>query len=107
MADVRMVPSQQPRSIATLMRRRAPARTRAATTPRAADSVGVASPEYMEPITTMKIPNGGSRSLRVDLRPSQLVLAGRPPQLGRNMQAMITVTMNRTAIINPGTNAAR
>jgi hypothetical protein len=61
----------------------------------------------MDPITTRKIPSGGSKSFNVPRRPSHDVGVGRPPQCGRMTQAIRIVRMKITAMMPPGMTAAR
>ncbi len=107
MAVVRTVASQTSRSMRHDKRRRQAVMASAPTMPTAADSVAVAMPKKIAPITIISSTSGGSRSGSVRRRSGQLVWTLRPPHSGRHRQAISTTRLNSTVRINPGINPPR
>ena len=75
--------------------------------PTAADSVAVAMPKKMAPMTIISRTSGGSRSGNVRIRASQLVKIFSPPQSGRQRHAISTVKLKSSVRMKPGMNPAR
>ena len=63
--------------------------------PTAADSVAVARPKKIAPMTIISSASGGSRSGSVRIRASQLVGILSPPQRGLQRHAISTVRLKR------------